>query len=189
VDRSLLACERMHKLIDNLRTFARESKKEDWGSVNINMVIENTIMIMDSRLKKHSIVITPCLDKNIKPIRGEITQLESVFQNLISNSIDAFDDHIKDNRKKEIKITSTETVKDKELVVSYQDNAGGMKKEVQEHLFDPFFTTKAAGKSTGLGMSIAREILEKHNARIKVHCEEGIGSDFTLIFHTDTKSL
>jgi signal transduction histidine kinase len=187
VDRSLLACERMHKLIDNLRTFARESKKEDWNSVNINVVIENTIMIMDSKLKKHSITVTPSLDNNIETIWGEITQLESVFQNLISNSIDAFDNHINDNRKKEIKITSTETIKGKELVIIYRDNAGGMKKEVQEHIFDPFFTTKAAGKGTGLGMSIAREILEKHNAHIKVQCEEGVGTDFTLTFKVDTK--
>lgn len=186
LDKCLRACERMNKIIDRMRTFARNSKKEDWVLTSLNTVIENTLIIMEPKIKKSGVSLSLVLNDKIEKIWGETTQLESIFQNFISNSLDAFEG-IKDERKKEIIITTMREYNGKTIVVVYQDNASGMTKEVIEHIFDPFFTTKGIGKGTGLGMSIAHEIIEKHKASIQLESEEGIGTKFVISFPIDRR--
>ena len=57
----------------------------------------------------------------------------------------------------------------------------GMSQEVQQKLFEPLFTTKPLGKGTGLGMAIARAIIEEtHQGKISVLSEIGKGTEFTI---------
>ena len=59
------------------------------------------------------------------------------------------------------------------------DNGCGIPAAVRERLYDPFFSTKPSG--TGLGMTIARRIVEDHHGRIEIDSVEGQGSSVTLI--------
>ena len=115
-----------------------------------------------------------------------MNQLESIFQNLLLNSRDAFEE-IQDDRKKQISIMiniQTETVE-----VFYQDNATGMKEEVINNIFDPFFTTKEQGKGTGLGLSIVKNIVDDHKGTIGIESECGKGTEFKLTFPLDKKRI
>jgi signal transduction histidine kinase len=60
------------------------------------------------------------------------------------------------------------------------DNGPGVSKDLQQQIFQPFFTTKEAGKGTGMGLAIARTIVEKHNGRIECYSAPNQGSIFTL---------
>jgi signal transduction histidine kinase len=60
------------------------------------------------------------------------------------------------------------------------DNGPGVSKDLQQQIFQPFFTTKEAGKGTGMGLAIARTIVEKHNGRIECFSAPNQGSIFTL---------
>jgi signal transduction histidine kinase len=60
-----------------------------------------------------------------------------------------------------------------------RDDGCGIPEAVRERIFDPFFSTKPTG--TGLGMAIARRIIEDHHGRIEVDSTEGEGSAITLI--------
>lgn len=67
------------------------------------------------------------------------------------------------------------------LVITIRDNGMGMTPEVKEKLYDSFFTTKPAGKGTGLGMSITREIIiDKHHGIIDLISQPGEGTSFTF---------
>lgn len=56
-----------------------------------------------------------------------------------------------------------------------------MNQEIQQKLFEPLFTTKPLGKSTGLGMAIAKQIIEKtHEGKLSVSSEMGKGTEFTI---------
>ena len=63
--------------------------------------------------------------------------------------------------------------------MSVADNGCGMSAAVRERIFEPFFSTKPAG--TGLGMAIARRIIERHKGSIDIESEEGLGTTVTLI--------
>ncbi len=65
------------------------------------------------------------------------------------------------------------------ISISVRDNGCGIPSELQPHLFDPFFTTKRDG--TGLGLSVCKSIVDKHNGMIYVRSQEGVGTEFTVL--------
>ena len=68
-----------------------------------------------------------------------------------------------------------------EVVVQVQDNGTGIAEAVQQKIFQPFFTTKPAGEGTGLGLSLAHDIIAKgHGGALTVESQEGQGTEFTV---------
>jgi two-component system, LuxR family, sensor kinase FixL len=93
-------------------------------------------------------------------------RLGQVFRNILENALAACQEPV------EIKIHCTRTEIDGQPAVQilFRDNGPGLDAEQRQHIFDPFFTTKTKG--TGLGMAIAKRIVEAHGGRIAV----GVGS-------------
>ena len=68
-----------------------------------------------------------------------------------------------------------------EVVVRVQDNGTGIAEAVQQKIFQPFFTTKPVGEGTGLGLSLAHDIITKgHGGSLTVASQEGRGTEFTV---------
>ena len=171
------AATRMKSIIDHLRTFTRESKNEDFKQFPISQPIDNALEFLRNQLKLRDIEIKTIFPGSSGNVLGDSNQLESIFQNLLVNSRDAFEE-IQDNRKK--KITSLAFVEKGKIEIIYKDNAMGMTEVTQNNIFDPFFTTKEAGKGTGLGMSICKNILDQHKGTISVDSIYGKGTKFKL---------
>jgi signal transduction histidine kinase/ligand-binding sensor domain-containing protein len=70
--------------------------------------------------------------------------------------------------------------KDNAIEISVADNGNGIPDALKEKIFQPFFTTKPTGQGTGLGLSLAYDIVKAHGGEIKVSSQEGGGSVFTL---------
>jgi signal transduction histidine kinase len=66
------------------------------------------------------------------------------------------------------------------VFVSVKDNGKGIPQKVLEKIFQPFFTTKPTGQGTGLGLSLAYDIVKAHGGEIKVETKENEGSEFTI---------
>ncbi len=60
------------------------------------------------------------------------------------------------------------------------DNGGGIPQKIVDKIFQPFFTTKPTGQGTGLGLSLAYDIVKAHGGEIKVETKEGEGSEFII---------
>ena len=173
---------RMKKIIDHLRTFARESKNEDWKKFPISKPINYALEFLRTQLEFRGISIKIIFSDSMDQIWGDMNKLESVFQNLLVNSRDSFEE-LGEGRKKQITISTS--CEGETLKVIYSDNALGIPEEAKSNIFDPFFTTKETGKGTGLGLSISKNIVEEHKGSILVESDYGKGTKFTLTFPVD----
>ena len=68
-----------------------------------------------------------------------------------------------------------------EVLLEVRDHGQGIKAELLEKVFDPFFTTKDVDKGTGLGLAISHGIVARHEGRIEVDSEEGLGTCFRIV--------
>jgi signal transduction histidine kinase len=66
-------------------------------------------------------------------------------------------------------------------MISVKDNGTGISREVMEKIFQPFFTTKPTGQGTGLGLSLAYDIVKAHDGELKAYSVEG---DYTELIIT-----
>ena len=66
------------------------------------------------------------------------------------------------------------------IEISVADNGNGIPQKIIDKIFQPFFTTKPTGQGTGLGLSLAYDIIKAHGGEIKVETKEGEGSEFTI---------
>jgi signal transduction histidine kinase len=74
---------------------------------------------------------------------------------------------------------STKKVND-HVEIKVTDNGGGIPQNIVDKIFQPFFTTKPTGQGTGLGLSLAYDIVKAHGGEIKVETKEGEGSEFVI---------
>ena len=99
-------------------------------------------------------------------------QLELALLNLISNSIDAMES----GGRLTIRLRRV----DDRLSLEVQDTGSGIPHDLLAHIFDPWVTTKELGKGSGLGLSIARQVIASHGGTIRVQSGPGKGALFTI---------
>ncbi len=170
------ASNRILTVVKQLRSFIRKSTDEDFKAINLQDPIKNALNLQRTQM----VDIEVQLNFNLPDatIWGELSQLETIFFNFLSNSIDAYIENSITTSK--LITFSTEKEADDKVRIIYQDNAGGLSPETLEKVFHPFYTTKKAGKGTGLGMSVTKEIITKLKGSIAVATKEGEGTKFTI---------
>ena len=68
-----------------------------------------------------------------------------------------------------------------QIIIKVKDNGNGIPENIKAKIFQPFFTTKPTGQGTGLGLSLAYDIVTKrHGGTLEVESTEGVGSEFIL---------
>jgi two-component system cell cycle sensor histidine kinase/response regulator CckA len=75
------------------------------------------------------------------------------------------------------------------VVIRVRDNGSGIKPEHRAHIFEPFFTTKAEGKGTGLGLAMAKNIIEQAGGRIAFESQVGKGTEFSIYLPRSTAKV
>jgi signal transduction histidine kinase/ActR/RegA family two-component response regulator len=181
IEKVLRLTERMSHTVNLLRKLSRQSTDKEFTRVDLRTPIRDTVDLLGRQLMTDGIsfeVVMP--EQSPIWIMGDSNRLESVFQNFVTNSRDAFLSQSQRPASRTISLKVT-TEKSKVLVV-YEDNAGGIPASIAKKVFDPFFTTKPAGVGTGLGLAITRQIISDHHAKLTMDSQEGAGTKFTLTF-------
>jgi two-component system NtrC family sensor kinase len=181
--------DRIREIVASLRNFSRLDEAEI-KAVDIYESLENTLMILQSRIKEkpeHPAVQIIKNYSDFPQVGCYPGQLNQVFMNIIVNALDAFESFNKNRSYAEIEqnpniITlSTEISRPGWIAISIQDNGPGIEEAVCQRIFDPFFTTKPIGKGTGLGLSISYKIItERHQGQLSCHSKPNGGTQFTL---------
>ncbi|UCD63482.1 MAG: PAS domain S-box protein [Candidatus Zixiibacteriota bacterium] len=164
------AAERIVKMVNSLRTFARLDKSEK-DTVDIHEGIETTLTLVHHELKDRIEVVKNYGD--IPKISCYPNQLNQVFMNLVVNACQAIDG------KGTVTITTSE--KDGNVIVEISDTGKGIPEEDLQKVFDPGFTTKGSGVGTGLGLSIVHQIVQEHQGEIEIDSKTGQGTTFRII--------
>lgn len=170
ISESLDGTERIKRIVQNLKSFARIDDSE-YTLANINECVESTLNIVWNELKYKATVTKDY--GTLPPTQCYPQQLNQVFMNLLVNASHAID------KQGEIKIKTWNG--DGTIHISISDTGCGIPETALCKIFEPFFTTKEAGKGTGLGLSISYDIVRKHKGDIVVDSKEGHGSTFTVI--------
>ena len=159
----IIAAERMQRITDHLRAFASDTSNNPFKPISVNAAVRDSLILLDSQARQQRVDVVMNLDDALPLVIGDPTQLESVFQNLIANSIDAF----KEGRSTGARtITFASATDGDNILVRYTDTAGGVPDAAKSRIFDPFFTTKEVGKGTGLGLSISHDVVQKHGGTV-----------------------
>ncbi len=167
---------RTKDIVLGLRTFSRMEEKA-FKKDNIHEALKNTVKLLATDFKDRINVHLELGD--IPEIECNISQLNQVFMNLISNAVQAIE------KRGDIFIR---TSKDNNYVkIEIKDTGTGIPPEIMEKIFDPFFTTKGIGKGTGLGLSIAYSIVQKHNGSIEVESKLNKGTVFIVRLPIENK--
>ena len=182
--------DRISDVSHSLRIFSRTDRNCK-VTFKLHDGLDSTLLILKHRTKANE--NRPAIEiaktyGNIPAIYCFPGPLNQVFMNLISNAIDAFDEANKGKSFAEIKanpnriVIETKMLGDEQVQIRVQDNGCGMQPETQAQIFEQGFTTKGVGKGTGLGMAIARQIVEeKHGGTISCSSELGKGTEFAIV--------
>ena len=77
-------------------------------------------------------------------------------------------------------VSASTTKHNGNVEIKVRDNGNGIPQQILDKIFLPFFTTKPTGQGTGLGLSLAYDIVKAHGGEIKVESKEGEGSEFVV---------
>jgi signal transduction histidine kinase len=165
--------ERIKKIVQTLKDFARKDHGNLDQVVDISDVIDDSITILTSLIKKSTNHFSIKLSEYLPKTKGNIQQLEQVVINLISNAC-----HALENRNKAINISAF--FENNSVLIKVQDEGKGISPEDLKYIMDPFFTTKRDSGGTGLGLSISYNIIKDHGGELIITSEIGKGTTATI---------
>lgn len=166
--------DRVRRVIDHVRLFARSVPEEYHTGFSVNTTIKNALGLFAVQLATREIDLSTELADNLPEVLGNPFQYEQVVLNLLSNARDAVEERLRmdaesnnpDPMPAMIKIRSwTEPGL---VCLEVSDNGMGIPEDLRARIFDPFFTTKLPGKGTGLGLSISFGIVREMEGSIEL---------------------
>ncbi|MEB3283378.1 MAG: response regulator [Lyngbya sp.] len=159
----IMAVERAAKIVFALKSYARYDHSGQKQLVTVTQGLETVLELYRNQISSGIELIRDY--QPIAPIWCYPDELNQVWTNLIHNGIHAM------QGKGCLQIYVFE--RSAGVVVAIIDSGEGIPPEVQPRIFEPFFTTKPAGEGSGLGLDIARKIIEKHQGKIEFESQPG----------------
>ena len=164
--------ERVERSVSHLLKYAKETDYK-FENVGLASVLDAALTEMRAKLEASHVSVSRSYIGG-PTVRADADKLRQVFTNVIDNSIDAMDSN-NGERRLEFAIVSLDRGT---ATVIIRDNGCGIAQDKLAKIFNPFYTSKKNG--TGLGMGIAKKVMDAHSGRIEVQSEPGTGTEFRL---------
>ncbi|MBL4243090.1 sensor histidine kinase [Vibrio fluvialis] len=164
--------ERMAKISEQLKSFARKSSSDEKADVQLYPIVVYAKELMQPQFKSHYIELN--IQTPLEPVWASVNpiQLEQVLINLLTNAMQALDGQ--ESRKVAMTLLSDSDG----TLIHVDDNGPGIGQDKMAHLFEPFFTTKQNG--LGLGLSISQQIIQSMNGDLTASVSPLGGARFTI---------
>ena len=175
---------KLHKILEGAERILRVSRdlvaysrptSDQYDLLSINDVVDQSLSFCEHIIKKGKARVVRELASDLPAVYAIRGQLQQVFINLLTNACHAMKDG-----------GGTIAVRTSDggggcVLVEVADDGQGIGEADQPHIYEPFYTTKADGKGSGLGLSIVRNILEKHQGDIQFSSTPGAGTTFRIM--------
>ncbi|MBP8810071.1 MAG: PAS domain-containing protein [Kofleriaceae bacterium] len=177
---------RIGQSAQRIQRFARELVQyakpvgDEVDVIDLNAVVRQAVAFCDHLFDRHGVALTVALDPELPPLVAVPGQLEQVLINLVTNAA-----HAVEGRGTGGVWVRTRRLDDGRLAIEVADDGPGVAEADRERIFEPFFTTKVDGKGTGLGLPIAKNIVEQHKGTIAVDRAAEGGARFVVALPID----
>ena len=160
---------RIKRILSDLLEYARP-RQPDFHKADLNSTIERAVTFARQQVFSQPIQVEFVRNEKLPPVEHDPAQIQQVLLNLLLNGIQAL------NGKGQVRVELE--VRDTSVLTRVKDNGRGIAPEALPNIFRPFFTTK--GQGTGLGLSLARRIIESHGGKIEASSAPGEGTEFKV---------
>lgn len=163
-------------LADFLNTYKSFTKisKANYSRINLSELLQHILSLLAHEIENSGVDISfECSPGDLRLLADE-KLIEQTLINLIKNSLHASEGVDQAS----IRIRGLQN--EDQVVIEVTDNGKGIPEEIMEHIFTPFFTTRKNG--SGIGLSLARQVMQLHNGSIHVNSLDGEQTTFTLVF-------
>lgn len=165
---------RADEIIRNVRSTIQKGSAVR-NRIELNDVVTKVKHIVQSEAMARSCEVSTSLANDLPPVEANPTQIQQVLINLVGNAFDAMNRTPVSNRKVEL---TTEHNGDDTVRVAVRDHGIGIPNGSSEQIFEQFFTTKEGG--LGMGLAIARSVVEAHGGNIAAENVDGGGARFSF---------
>jgi signal transduction histidine kinase len=166
-------CTRLENLLNDFLKFARV-RTLDLVPGNLNDQLQSVLRLFAVQAREARIRVLPHFDNELPSVLLDQETIRAALINLIKNALEAMPDGGA--------LTVITRITRNGVALDLIDNGTGMDERTAVHMFEAFYSTKQGG--SGLGLPIARKIIEAHGGRISVQSDVGRGTKFTLEFPT-----
>jgi two-component system, NtrC family, sensor kinase len=165
--------KRCGDLVKSLLTFSRQAPSHR-GPNDLPTVIGRAVALVKHKLELQNIDLRLNLGEDLPPVECDANQIQQTILVLLVNASEAMP------KGGMLDVSAFFEPAPEQIVVRIKDTGSGIPDDVLPHIFDPFFTTKEDQNRTGLGLAVARSIVEQHGGEISVHSTPGQGTEFTI---------
>ena len=169
---------RVNRILEDILSIARPFQLK-LSSQAAPDIVEHVLRRYQERIEAKAIRVNCRYAEALPPVRADRERLEQALTNLILNAVEAMT--------KEGTLTIGLDADDAWLAIVVTDTGSGIPPEARRRIFEPFFTTKARG--TGLGLAVARRVVEEHGGAIEVTSQPGQGTTFTVRLPLSTAEM
>ena len=165
--------QRASEVIRRMRSLLKKAPFE-LKNFDLNDVVRETLGFFSSRAVGRKVELISAITPEALPVLGDRVQLQQVILNLVMNGIEAMRGAPAENRVISIRTSRVENF----AQLSVSDRGSGIPEDKLKEVFEPFFTSKAEGM--GMGLSIARTIIEAHHGLISAKNRNRGGASFRI---------
>ncbi len=179
-DKILKQAGRIKAISDRLRRVSRTGDHDSFEVTPLIEIFDDAYEVVHDKLKNHHVEVGHNIDKVNISLECLRIPLSQVLINLFNNSCDAI-------CKQEHRWIKLDAHQDgNKITLTLTDSGSGIPREVADKMFDNGFTTKKIGEGTGLGMSITKDIIEKHGGTISID-HDFVNTRFVITLPTEQK--
>ena len=164
VDTIVTSGERAANVVQDLKSFIKDPKNSGKSKVNLRKNIASVLNIFNYEIQRNSELFFT-VDDTLE-IDGYDVRLFQLWSNLIKNALESIDEL---EFRGELRIYSEQ--EPNEIVICVENSGNQIPDEIKSRIFEKFFTTKADRNGSGIGLSIVKNVIDEHNARITVESD------------------